>query len=269
MLKSGLSRRKTNIMLKVFNYIGEKRTKTGSIVLILAGIIASVFIALNDPIAQNICYHDFSDQHRIFDIPNFWNVVSNFPFLIVGIMGLKNIRSHTHLLQVRIFFAGVSLVAIGSVYYHWEPNNGTLIWDRLPMTIAFMALFSLVISECIQKELGEKLLFPLLLLGISSIVYWVKFDDLRFYALVQFYPLMVIPVLLILLPSTVTPKKGYWLLFLGYLLAKFFETFDLEVHHSLGFISGHSLKHLAAALGIFYFQYHCLKTLEKNSKRQT
>ena len=39
------------------------------------------------------------------------------------------------------------MVAIGSSYYHWKPSNSRLVWDRLPMTVGFMSLVAVVISE--------------------------------------------------------------------------------------------------------------------------
>ena len=76
------------------------------------------------------------------------------------------------------------LTGFGSAYYHLEPNNPTLVWDRLPMTIGFMSLFALIFAERIDDGLGRKL-FPWLVAGFASVLYWHLADDLRPYLLMQ------------------------------------------------------------------------------------
>lgn len=229
-----------------------KKRKLGYLILSLLGIVAIIAFALIEPIKQNEAYHNFSDDLAIGCITNFWNVFSNLPFLIIGIWGIYQFRRlENKSIPFLCFLIGISLVAIGSGYYHYNPTNNTLVWDRLPMTIAFTALISVLISEFIHKNIGYKLLAPLLLLGISSILYWILFDDLKLYAFVQFYPILAIPVILILFKSEGQSTKGFWLLLVAYIFAKLLETFDVEIHEGLGFISGHSLKHIAASIGVY------------------
>lgn len=129
------------------------------------------------------------------------------------------------------------------------------------MTIAFMSLFSIIISEFISLRTGKTLLFPLLLIGASSVLYWNYTEsngvgDLRFYALVQFLPMLLIPLILILFPSKYKAINGYWWLLGAYIAAKILEYFDTEIYDLLGVISGHSLKHVAAALGMYILLVH-------------
>ena len=222
--------------------------------LIGLGIIICLFF--NSPIEQDNSYHLFCNESHIAGVSNFWNVISNLPFLFAGVYGLYTLRKQKiNPLNYILFFTGVSLVSLGSGYYHLNPNNETLIWDRLPMTISFTAFISIVISEFINKNIGKKLLLPLLLLGITSILYWVITGDLSLYAFIQFYPIISIPIVLLTFKSNHQPKTGYWLLIFFYIIAKLLETFDHEIHHILGFVSGHPLKHLAAATGVFLFAF--------------
>ena len=226
--------------------------------LLALGAVVALFLI--SPIEQNEEYHNFSDQNTFFQIPNFWNVVSNLPFLIVGLMGLFNLKAFAEgKAQYLIFFLGIALVSLGSGYYHWNPNSETLVWDRLPMTVAFMALFSIIISEFISPKTGARILIPSLLAGVLSVLYWVEYGDLRAYALVQFYPLLAIPVILLCFRSAYNLTSGYWLLLLAYIIAKFLEEYDHEVHNILSGVSGHTLKHIAAACGLFILTYTYLK----------
>lgn len=206
------------------------------------------------PIEQDNNYHNFSDDLIFSGIPNFWNVISNLPFLIIGIFGLSQLkRIEKANLQFYLFFIGVSLIAFGSGYYHYNPNNNTLIWDRLPMTVTFTALISIVISEFIDYNKGKKLLLPFVLLGIFSIFYWVKFNDLRLYVLIQFYPIIAIPVILLSFKKKSKSTIGFWYLLIAYLIAKIFETYDSEIHSKLKILSGHTLKHIMAFVGLYLF----------------
>jgi hypothetical protein len=231
-----------------------KKATIGYVLFAITALVGIVVTFIAPPIAQDVAYHQFSDQATLFGIPNFWNVVSNIPFLVVGTLGLLRLQSivSASKIQYLLFFLGVALVAFGSGYYHLHPSNSTLVWDRLPMTIAFMALFSIVISEFINESLGRKLLLPLLIVGLLSIVYWLIFNDLKVYVLVQFYPIVAILISLIFFQSSYTLKIGYWLLVLAYIVAKVVEHFDAAIHQVFGLLSGHTLKHIIAALGIYY-----------------
>ena len=107
----------------------------GVLTLVVFGSL--VWILNLDPLPQDTNYHLFADNRTLMAIPNFLDVASNLPFLIVGVLGLRYLRreeSGDHGLPWSAFFLGVSLVSIGSAYYHWNPTNQSLVWDRLPMT---------------------------------------------------------------------------------------------------------------------------------------
>lgn len=251
-------------MMNTRNIKRNKKKKQILFGLTLFSLLCILLVSLLvEPIPQESNYHNFADSREIWSISNFWNVVSNLPFFIVGILALYKLLKWNSLLIVQevrasyiLLFVGVSLVAFGSGYYHLDPNNETLVWDRLPMTIAFMALFSMVLSEFISKQLGKQMLLPLLLVGMGSVAYWFWGElhgggDLRYYALVQFLPIVLIPVLLLSFDSEFTNISGYWWLLFCYFLAKIFEHFDWQIYEILGGMSGHSLKHMVAALGLY------------------
>ncbi|XP_031383006.1 uncharacterized protein LOC116197120 [Punica granatum] len=224
------------------------------------GVAIACFVVLmivTPAIPQSEAYHDFADQREFFGIPNFLNVVSNFPFLVVGLVGLVlcyygnyfKLSLQGELLGWTCFFLGVAAVAFGSSYYHLKPNDARLVWDRLPMTIAFTSIVAIFIIERIDERKGMISIVPLLLAGALSILYWRFFDDLRPYAIIQFVPCIAIPIMAILLPPMYT-HSTYWLWAAAfYLIAKIEEAADKPIykwtHH---FVSGHTLKHLCAAM---------------------
>lgn len=213
-------------------------------------------LLLQAPIMQDKSYHAFADVRTCLGIQNFGNVMSNLLFLMVGVAGwvwcyrhLKMGARHSWM----VFFAGVALVFFGSSYYHTAPNHDTLVWDRLPMTLAFMGLFTALLSEHLSEHLGaqfeRRLLIPALIFGIASVLWWRYTGDLRVYIWVQAAPLLAIPFVLIMFPGRHTHRQ-YLLFGLGfYALAKVAELYDREIFELTAFaMSGHSLKHMLAAL---------------------
>lgn len=240
--------------------VNVKKEKIGYGLLISLSVFVVVVILMIPPIHQNQSYHNFCDTMLIFGIPNFWNVISNLPFAIVGVLGLLNLKYISeNKMQYVVFFASTVLVSIGSGYYHLNPIDSTLIWDRLPMTLVFMSLFSIIVSEFIDDKKGRVLLIPLISLGVISVLYWVVFGELKPYALVPFYPMCAIPIILIFFKSDYDKNKGYWLLLLAYIGAKLLEYYDAEVLEVLKVVSGHSLKHIIAAIGLFVLLYEYIK----------
>ncbi|TRX03007.1 ceramidase domain-containing protein [Candidatus Methylobacter oryzae] len=246
--------------------------------IMLAVIVAAIIAVFNvDPIAQNPAYHDFADQRRIFNIDNFFNVLTNLPLVIAGIIGIRLVASgqaRGGLAELKTmylaFFIGVFLSGLGSAYYHYQPDNQTLFWDRLPMTIIFMALFAVIIGEYISTQLARKLFVPLLILGITSVVYWQITElnghgDLRAYGLVQFLPVLLIPLILRLFDSKLDNDKSIWGVLGIYALAKLMELLDIQIYNIAGF-SGHSLKHLTVAFAalIFYWALQERTTTKKD-----
>ena len=223
--------------------------------LALAAIPLAVLMLGAEPIPQDPSYHALADTRTLLGIPNCANVASNVAFLIVGVLGL-------HLCLTRgasgasrswlVFFIGAAAISAGSAYYHWAPDDATLAWDRLPMTIVFMALFAALTSEHVRLHLEHVLLPVALVLGAASVAWWRYADDLRFYAWVQFAPLVMIAFLLLAYRGRYTHREYLAYGLVAYALAKATELGDAAIFDWTGrMISGHTLKHLLAALALF------------------
>jgi hypothetical protein len=208
-------------------------------------------------------YHDFADQRGALGIDNFLDVVSNVAFLLAGIAGLVVVFSGRARFEFpaerwpwAIFFLGILLTAAGSSYYHLDPNNETLFWDRLPMTIAFMGLVSSQIVDRIDVRTGLVLLGPMLVVGVASVVYWIATERMGAgnvlpYALLQGYAVVVLLMMAILHPSRYTRASDLYFIFGWYVLAKLLESFDALVLAHNHVVSGHTLKHVTAAAAGF------------------
>lgn len=224
------------------------------IVLLAIAVGSLAFMLSMPPWPQDLSYHNFADQRAFFNVQNFMDVMSNVPFLFVGIAGMRLGFSMTIGSRPAwfCFFSGVAIVSAGSAYYHWNPTNDALVWDRLPMTIGFMGLFVALVAEFVEMRLVRWLLLPALVAGMVSVLYWHWFDDLRFYAWIQLIPLLTIPAVMLLFKPMYSHQ---WLLLLAlafYVLAKISEAYDKEVFtFTQNLMSGHSIKHLLAATGCY------------------
>ncbi len=229
------------------------------IVVAVTLIALAVVLALS-PIPQDPGYHTYADRRALFAVPNFWNVASNLPFLLAGCFGLwtlPKLQPQLATSSYLVFCLGVLLLGIGSAYYHYAPTSDTLTWDRMPMTIAFMGLFSIVIEDRVSPGFGRRLLWPLVFAGVSSVLYWDWTElqgrgDLRAYGLVQFLPMVLIPLLLITGKGGGLRAPWLWATLGAYVLAKLAEYFDAAIYAANGLVSGHSLKHVLGAVAVFW-----------------
>jgi hypothetical protein len=230
-------------------------------VLTLASLAVLFFVT---PIPQPAGYHQFTDQRTILGVPHFMDVASNLPFLVAGLVGFYNAVAGKGLYYPdpaargpwTLLGLAVSLTAFGSAYYHWAPSDAALFWDRLPMAIAFSAVLGILVMERVDRKIGALLWVPLVIAGIWSLVYWRTHNDLRFYGLLQGWAMVLTPVILLLFPAPCTGTRWLWLACGLYGLAKGFELLDAPIFALTRGISGHTLKHLAAGAGSWYFFVH-------------
>lgn len=230
-------------------------------IIVALAVVAVVALFTRPAIPQLPEYHTFADRRAWWGVPNFLDVASNVFFLGTGIAGLRFLadRRNTAIAFAApaertpylVFFVGVLGTAFGSSWFHLRPDNASLVWDRLPMTLGFMGFFCAMIGERISREAARRLLWPLVAYGVASVGYWrwtelVGAGDLRPYALVQFFPLLAVPLMLVLFPARYSGAGWLVACLLLYALAKLLELADQPVFDRLG-VSGHTLKHLAAA----------------------
>jgi len=251
------------------------RAKTRFLIILSAILIAAVFFI--EPIPQDPAYHLFADTRSFLGVPNFWNVMSNIPFLLIGTAGIYYSRFKdrpgmmTELQYAYIvFFAGVFLTGFGSAYFHYAPGNSTLVWDRLPMTLGFMGFVAIIVGEHISLPAAKRMLVPLLIVGAGSVTYWNITEtrgagDLRPYAIVQFLPMLLIPLILLMYRSAYDKVGFLWFMIALYALSKLFEELDSETYEIGQLISGHSIKHVVAAVSAVVF-LHGLHTRRPESE---
>jgi len=220
---------------------------------ILLGATTAGFVAaaLWPPHPQDPAYHNFADQRVLLHIPNALNVLSNVGFLLVGAWAFRRTARSALAGWERVagfvFAAGLVGTGLGSAWYHWAPSNATLVWDRLPLSALFPTVFAVAIGDRVSSAAGRVLLAPLVLGAVASVIYWQRHDDLRFYGLAQFLPILLIPLMLVLFAGR-RPTAPLIAGVVIYALGKVAELSDGPIFALGSVVSGHTVKHLLAAL---------------------
>lgn len=219
-------------------------------------LLLIAFAAFAPATPQDLPFHLFADIRLLCEVPRFGDVVSNVPFILVGLAGLwgmtgaRSRRLFDRLgdsLAYRVLFVVVAMIGLGFGYYHWEPSNDQLFWDRSPMTVAFMAFFN-AFTGCVGTVWVLLIAVPL---GVESLVYWswsgsVGRGDVRPFALIQFSPILILSLMARLFPES-RSTDGRFLagVLVIYGLAIVVALFDHEILNLAGgVISDYSLEHL-------------------------
>lgn len=219
-------------------------------------------LALHGPIPQDVAYHGFADDRAWGGVTNLLDVVSNLPFLVVSLVEVGRLRRWQRetrpprwaWLGAWALLLGVAGTAVGSAVYHLDPHNVTLVYDRLPMALAFGGFFALLLGDRFGDVVGRRALVPSLGFAVGSVVAWAATlgapgaDDLRLYAVAQYLPALTGVVCLVLLPPPLAPRRWLLAALAAYGVAKGLEVLDAPVFRATGgVVSGHTLKHVAAA----------------------
>ncbi len=225
--------------------------------LALIATLAVLMLGVHGPITQWASYHQFADARAWGLLPHAANVLSNLPFALIGAWACWRLSGQPGMLAWRLFAAAITLTAIGSSVYHWQPNNATLVVDRLPIAWACATLLCAFLAERVDSRWADsKALLLALLTSSLAVVWWAVGEsrgqgDLRPYVFVQFLPMLLIPAALLLNMQPVWPRAlpaaAWWTALALYGAAKAMEAADHNVLEALGVVSGHSLKHLLAA----------------------
>lgn len=213
-------------------------------------------------VAQNPHYHAFADQRLLWGVPHALDVLTNLPFALAGAWGFWALarwargacsaeRAATAGLcgLFGLFFGGLLLTAVGSSVYHWQPHDATLLWDRAGMLVAFAGAAGLAVAGRIGLRAAGVAALWMLVAGTLALLTWESTGQFLPWAVVQGGGMLLV-VALACLPH----RPGGLHVSLGaligwYALAKLLELGDHGVWHwTQGVVSGHSLKHVAAAL---------------------
>ena len=197
--------------------------------------------------------HPFVDARTLWGLPNAVDVLSNVPIALAGLMGLFALggRALPGATQaaLRVFFLGLLLTGFGSALYHWAPDAAGLVADRLGMAVTFAGALALAVAERVGQAPARPVLLVAFMVAVVSAAMPFTHGNVLPWAVVQFGGVALIAWAALQAPAPAAIGVHFGALIAWYALAKALELGDAAVFRATGEgVSGHSLKHLAAAL---------------------
>lgn len=235
---------------------GMDKTSRHERTLVFSVLLLIVLSLLLPAIPQGQDYHGFADARTLLGIPRALDALSNVGFLSAGAWGLLLLIrgelvffSRALAASCAVFFVGFIATAVGSTYYHVAPDDARLAWDRAGMVIAFAGMLGMAAAHRVSERAGFGMLMAALALGPASVLFWAHTGSVTPYAMMQFGGIGLAAALMCLQPRGRGPN---WNAILAtYALAKLCEMADAQIFQlSAGLVSGHTLKHLLAALPV-------------------
>jgi hypothetical protein len=222
--------------------------------VLLGLFVAVVGAALVPAVQQDPAYHRFADQRHWMRIANAADVLSNLAFLAVGVcavLRLSSARGHKFSPATRAGLwcaaLGFCLTALGSSWYHLQPSDATLVWDRIPMTLIFAGLLGIAVAQRLGENGARVTLAIMFELGVASVAYWHVTGNLAPYLLLQYGGFVALLLVLLAVRGSNDPFPWWYVVGL-YAFAKALEIGDAAIWRATdGVIAGHALKHLFAA----------------------
>jgi hypothetical protein len=225
--------------------------------LVLSTVVA--LMLLHGPIRQLEHYHEFADHSFWAGIPHAADVLSNLGFALVALWGAFRLwpkRNHAAVragwIDYSVFLIALLLTSVGSTYYHLAPDDWRLVWDRLPIALACAALLAGVRAQLVPRVNAKSEVIGLTMFAFASVAWWYVGQlggsgDLRPYLLLQAAPLVLIPLWQAIHGASRGDRLWFGFALVLYVLAKIAEVHDHEIQSTLGWITGHTVKHLLAS----------------------
>jgi hypothetical protein len=225
----------------------------------LAGVFVALFALVRlvlGPLPQWASYHDLADTRTLGRIPRAGDVLTNLSILAAGLwgatLGPRLVGNGDERIAWRALVAATVATAIGSTWYHLDPSNATLVWDRLPMSLVMASLLALVLADRVDTRFAREGLVPFSLVAAGSVLYWAATEafgrgDLTAYLILRVGTGAGVVVLLILRPGRTRGARWLWAAIALDVAMTLAERYDGPIYAATdGIASGHNLKHLIA-----------------------
>ena len=242
-------------------WLGHQVDTTGTsrpaeLALLLAVAALAALAALLPATGLPAGYHDFADQRTLLGLPHALDVLSNLPFAVMGAWGLWWLRrvpldrlGTAQRGLAGLFFIGLIATAFCSSGYHLDPHEAGLCIDRVGMSLAFAGLLGLAAADRISARAGVALAALVAVAApATALVAWLG-GNMTPWAVLQGGGLVLLAALALRRPQPRALGFSIIGVIAFYAVAKALELADAPVFAlTQQLISGHSAKHLVAAL---------------------
>ena len=241
--------------------------------------MAAALMLLHGPIHQPEDYHAFADQSLWASIPHAADVLSNLGFAVVALWGALRLWPQRNHPAVRAAWVGYSVfliallfTSIGSAYYHLAPDDWRLVWDRLPIALACAGLLAGVRAQWVPNANVKLEIAALAAFAVASVAWWYGGQrsgggDLRAYLMLQAAPLVLIPLWQAIYGASRADRLWFGVALVLYVLAKIAEMHDHEMHATLGWITGHTIKHILASAAAWVLVARLIRSTSSTGQR--
>lgn len=218
------------------------------------------------PIVMTASAHLYADKRVWLGVAGGVNVWVNAATFVAGAWGWQATRNSDWPLQLRtpwqLFHACAMVSAGAAALYHARPHDSLFVFTHVATASGFMMLTLGLLAERVHSRFGSLPICFAVLCGISltgGAMLLAQAQggqlDMRPLLLLEIIPVLVIPAGALSLPGRSTRVFDWVVVLTFYALAKLFETGDALVLEASGWISGHTLMHLALTAAVGWMAY--------------
>lgn len=211
--------------------------------------------------------HEYADGRAWLGLPGAANVWVNLVMLAVGCWGWRATRASSWPRHLRtpwqLFHACAVVSSLLAALYHTWPGDSLFVATHAATAGGFMMLTLGMLAERVHSRFGSPPSCVLFLLGaalMAGAVLWVRSPgtpvDMRPLMLLEIIPVLVIPAGALSLPGRVTQALDWIVVLSLYALGKLLESADALILQASGWVSGHTLMHLALTAAVGWMA-HC------------
>ena len=210
--------------------------------------------------------HRYADERMWLGIPAAANVLVNLPMLLLGAWGWRTTQTSAwpEVLSVpwRLFQWCAMLSAVFASVYHASPGDTLFVLTHVCTACGFISLTLGALAERVHPRFGSRMACRLALAGAAllgaAMLIAQSFTghlDMRPLLLLEIIPVLVIPAGAFSLPGTWTRAFDWIVVLMLYTFAKLLELGDSAVLNATGWVSGHTMMHLALAAAVGWMAY--------------
>lgn len=205
-------------------------------------VAAAVCVVVLGPIERGEGFHDYADQRRWLGIPHAGDVLSNLAFIVVALRWLRHVPG---------LALAVASIGFGSAIYHWAPNDTTLALDWTPIGVTLMLVLAAVVHDRVGPRAGHVIQGAGPLAAAFAVGYWVLTGgtidggNMAPYVALQLLGVGLPPLLALVAPGRIATRYLVAAV-VCFVAARTLGAYDAQLLDAIA-ISGHSLKHVAAA----------------------
>lgn len=219
-----------------------------------AAVVVAVVVGLVvGPVTRAPGFHAYADRRAWLGVPNAGDVLSNLAFLVVAALAARRLRAPALAAPRGLAIAAVvavGLVGVGSGAYHLAPGDAALAFDWAPIVLALVALTACVVGDRGGVALGRAVVLVGAPLALAVVAIWyagggTHGGDMRWYVALQGTAVLLPLVVALVAPGQIA-RLPLAAALGAFVLARAFTARDAWWLATVG-ISGHALKHVAAA----------------------